>query len=284
MASFSNTELNATIDEKWDMEIEEARYANAVIMPRIANKSGVVKKSGDRINVTVKPKYTVGDVGSNGAFVPQTITPTSVAVVVDQHKQVAIETEDKAEAQSFWDPESDFPKDAGAAMAVKYDTDIAALHGDFTSNVVGEEGTPEIFGTSKVRAALLKLADRNVPLRELSFLLPPIAFYSGVFTEAQLTAADAAGLPKNVLTTNYRFPLLGVPAYETTCLTTVGTAIKGLLLHKSAMAIAMQKNNEIKRAERTSALVLSYVVVIQSLYGIKTIREDHGVVINIRNS
>lgn len=284
MASFSTTELNATIDEQWAMELEEARYAAAVIVPRIMNKSAEVRKSGDRVHVTVKDTYSTGDVGANGAFTPATITPSTSTIIINQHKYVSIETEDRAVANSFWDPVSDFPSDAGKTMGETVDGAIAGLHTDLTTNVVGDPADPTAFDTTMMRAAMLKLADLNVPRNELSFILPPIAFYNGVFTETQLTGADTGGFPKNILTTNFRFPLLGVPAFESTLLKTVATAIKGFLVHRSCLGIAMQKNSEFKRAERTSALVLSFVVVAQSLYGVKTIREDHGVVLNIRNS
>ena len=280
--SYDNTALNSTIDEKWDMDLEEARYANAVIMPRITNRSSIVKKSGDTINVTVKGKYAANDVGSGGSLTTQTISLTSVPILIDKHKEVTAETEDKAMAQSFWNPESDFPVDAGKAMAEQVDTDIANLYSDLTTNVIGSEASPVEFDDVPLRAAMLKLADLNIPLTELSWLLPPVAFYKGLFTQDRFTDADRAGLPKNVLTTNFRFPLLGVPAFESTLLATVGESRKAMLLHKSAMAIAMQLNNTFKRADRTASLVLSSVVSVNSLYGVKTIREDHGVLVNVK--
>ncbi len=284
MASFSTTELNATVDEKWQMDVEDARYASAVILPRVSNKSDMVRKSGDIINVTVDQKYTVGDVGSNGAFVPQVLTPTSVAVTINQYRQVAIEVEDRAEAASFYSPESRFPKDAGAAMAVDVDDKIAALHTDVTTNVVGSPSTPSAFDSTLMRAAMLKLADTNIPLSELAFILPPIAFYSGILAEAQLTGANTSGSSKEANITGARFPLLGIPAFESTVLKTVTNARKGFLLHKTAFAVALQKNSEIARADRTSALVFSFVVAIKSLFGVKTIREDHACVINIKKT
>lgn len=287
MASFSTTELNATIDEKWDRSVEEARYASGVFLNRISNKSAIVKDSGDKINVTVKQKYTVGSIGANGAFVPQTWNANSVQLTVDQNQQIAIEVEDIARAQSFWDPDSDFPKDAGKAFAQQYDTVIAGQYGDFTLTAVGSATSPSAFGKSAFQAAMLRLADANIPDTDLSFFLPPVAFYAGLLNEMQLTAANEAGLPKNVLTTGFKFQLLGVPFYLSTTIATAGETSnvrKGILLHKSALAIAFQRNNTIRRADRTAALVDSYVTLIKSLYGIKMIRPDHGVVINIANS
>ena len=269
------------------MDVDDARYANAVIMPRVLNKSGLVSKSGDIIHLTYKLRYTVGDVtAATGAFTPQTITPTSVAVTVDQWRQVAIETVDRATAQSFWDPESDFPKDAGRAMAEDYDDKIADLYSNLTSNVVGDVTNPGIFDDIQMLEAMLKLADRNIPKDSLSFILPPVAFYRGICTKPAFRDADKTGLPKSVLTTNFRLPLLGIPAYESTLLNTSGNELAkaAFLIHKHTFAIGMQKNNEIKRAEGTAAGKLSYIMVLNSLYGVTTFREDHGALIYIRVS
>lgn len=284
MAQLTNTELSATIDEVWDLEVMQARYAAAVIVPRVLNKSDLVKKSGDTIHIPIKKRKVVGTVTSGGVFTPDAQTLTQVDVTVDTWKYVADETLDQTEAQSYWSPESDFPKDAGAAMGENDDSAIAALHGNLVSNIVGDSVSPAPFDDTLMLAAMLKLADRNIPRNALSFILPPIAFYLGLFKLDRFTDADKAGLPKNVLTTNFRFPLLGVPAYESTLLAKSGSAYKGFLLHKDTLAIAKQINNKTKRAERTAGLVLSTVIVMQSLYGVKTVREDHGVVINIRDN
>ena len=287
MASLSTTELNATIDEKWDMEVLEARYNNAVIMPRVMNKSGLVSKNGDIIHMTVGVKLSTGTVGANGAFTPTAITPTSVPITVDTNKYVSLEIEDAAQAQSFYDPTNgEFPKFAGKALAEDYDGDLANLWSEITSSIIGDNATGDTFDDTLARAAMLKVRNLNVPLTELSFILPPVAIYNGIMAQPQFTDASKIGMPKSVLTTNYRFPLLGVPVYESTLLKTPagGTSIKSFLLHKEAFAIAMSINNKYKKAERTSALVLSNVVVMNSFYGVKTIRQNHACVINVKNT
>ncbi len=283
MASFSNTELNATVQEKWDQDVEDGRYSEAVLMPRIANKSAVASK-GDIIHLSYKGVYTVGNVASNGVFAPQVYTLNSTPINMTSYKQVAIEVEEQAQLQSLWSPESDFPTDAGKAFGAHYDNVLGALHASFTSNVIGDAATPDAFKDDAMRTAMLRLSDRNVPKNDLSWVLPPIAFYLGIASQPEFTDAQRVGLPKSILTTNFRFQLLGVPFYESTQLTTVGTAIKGFLLHRTAMAIAFNRKNEFRRAQRTAALVLSDVIVGFSLYGSTVWREDHGAVINIRNT
>lgn len=283
MASFSTTELNATVTEKWDDDVEEGRYSEAVFMPRIANKSAIADK-GDILHLTYKGVYTVGAVGSNGAFVPQVYTPTSTAVTLNQFNQVAISVEDQAKFQSIWEPSSSFPKDSGKAFGALYDNALGSLHASFTSNVVGNASQPTPFTDVEMLEAMLDLANRNIPKNELSFILPPIAYYKGICSKPTFVDASAIGLDKSILTTNYRFPLMGIPAYESTQLTTSGTAIKGFLVHRTALAIAFTRKNIFKQADRTASLILANVAVAASIWGYNVWREDHGCVINIANS
>lgn len=285
MAVLDNTSLNASIDEAWDLVVEEGRYAESTIVPRIMNKSDLVKRSGDSVNLTYEPTLTVGAVtGATGAFTPQAYTLNSVAVSCDQWVQCAIEVLDKANFQSFYSPESTFPSRAAKAMAEQFDTHLGSLYSGFTTNTVGTSSEPFVFDDVMCLSAMLKLADKKIPKNELSFILPPIAFYKGIFTKPEFRDADKTGLPKSVLSTNFRESILKVPAYETPLLTTVDQAKVGYLLHKSAMAIAMNKKNDFRRAEGTAAGKFSLIVAMQSLYGVKVFREDHGVALYIRNS
>jgi hypothetical protein len=266
MATQGQTELNATIDERWDMEVEPARYAAAVMLPRINNRSSVAKGHGDIVNVTVGAKMYAGDVtAASGAFTPQAYTNTSVALTIDQWKYVSFETTERALAQSFWDPESQFPRDAGKVLGETIDTAIGTLFTGASSSV-GDPNAPSAFDLTMINGAMLKLAQAKIPKEDLSFILDPIAIYGGYLKDSQFTAANQVGLPKSVLTTNFRTTLLGVPVYETPLITAVGTALPCVLIHKSAIAVAVQKNNEWRRYDKSPAGYLAYGVVMQGLY------------------
>lgn len=280
---FDNTALNSTVKELWDEKIEEARYATAVIMNRVANKSGIAQKKGDVVHVTIDQPFTVGTVGSDGSFTPQNYALSTVDISLVNWEQIAIRILDRATAQSFWTPDSVFPNRAGQAWGSKYDSVLAGLHGSVAAgNSVGSTTTPSPFDTVLASEAILKLANANIPLEELSWVLHPTAFYAGLLKEQQLTSASDSGLPKNVLTTGFKFPLLGAPLYTSTNIVSVGSPAvrKNLLLHKSSMAIAWQKNGEIDRARAVGAGILADVIVSQSLYGYNVIRSDHFVVVN----
>lgn len=280
---FDNTALNATVKELWDEKIEDARYAKGVILNRVANKSGIANKKGDVIHVTIDQRYTVGTVGSDGSFTPQNYTPTTSDVSLNQWEQIAIRILDRASAQSFWTPDSKFPSAAGAAFAARYDAQIAALHSSVASgNSIGSTTTPAAFDKTLAQEAMLRLASTNIPLEELSWVLHPTAYYNGLLNEVQLTSAADSGQSKNVLTTGFVFNMLGSPVYLSTNIVETGVPAvkKNLLLHKSAIAIAWQKNVDIDKARGTAAGILADIVVAQSLYGQNVIRSDHYVVIN----
>ena len=282
---FTNTTLNATIPEIWDLRLDQARYEASVIMQRVLNKSELVKKYGDIINLTYKDKLTVVNISpTDGTFAVQNYAPTNVPVTIDQWKGTPIEVVDKAQYQSFWDPKSDLPADAGKALAETVDTALGALYSNLTSNIIGSSSAPTPFDDVSLLGAMLKLRNRSIPLDDLSFFLPPIAMYGGILTKPEFRDAEKTGLPKSVLTTNYRGNLLGVPAYESTLLATVDSARAGLLLHKSAFAIGMQKNNEYRVADGVAAGKMSHIAIVASLYGLRVFREDHGCLIYVRAS
>lgn len=280
---FDNTALNSTVRELWDEKVEEARYATAVIANRVSNKSGIAQKKGDIIHVTVDQRFTIGTVAADGSYTPQNYALSTVDITLNQHEQVVIRILDRAEAQSFWTPDSTFPNRVGQAFGSRYDAQLAALHsGVAAGNSVGSTATPADFDKTMFQEAMLKLAQSNIPLEDLSWIMHPAAYYSGLTNEAQLTAALDSGQPKNVLTTGYKFPLFGVPVYHSTNIVSTGSpaVYKNLLVHKSAIAIAWQKNTEIKRADAFSAGVFGTLIGAQSLYGLSVIRPDHFVVAN----
>lgn len=288
MSVYTNTTLTGlTIDRKWDMDLLEARYAASVVLPRVLNKSEKVSKSGEIISIQIKPKYTSQIVAAGGGFTPVNTPPTQANITVGTWRAVPVEIDKQAEAQSFWDPTTSFGTDAGKVLATDIDTDLLALHSGLDElTPVNEEGSPSGFDDQTARTALLRIVDANIAneqtgFEDLSFILAPVAWYQGWLSKTELTAAYATGLPKSLQTTGAKTPILGVPAFMSTVVATVGSARKCVLIHRQAWGCAMQRDHEFKVADRTAANVLGKVAVVDSLYGVATIRADHGVVINV---
>lgn len=292
MALFTSSNLNtgtvSTVPINWDMNVQEALYAEAVLLSRVLNKSEKVKK-GDRVRIHTEAALTAKAVtAATGAFTRDADVPSYITLTVDQWYTVSTEMTDQAEAQSFWDPTNKFTTRAGKAKAVKLDTDLAALHSSIVTNVVGDPDGINAFDINDAASAMLKLDDLNVPATDRSFIIPPVGFYKGILTNVNLAAAYATGLPKSVYSTGFMQPLLGSPMYKSTLMATVaaggGTVRKGLLLHKDALAIAIQINNEYELARTTPAGTLTSIAVMQFLYGVTVNRENFAVVLNIKSA
>lgn len=280
---FDNTALNATIDEKWDTTVQEGRYAQGVVMPRVYNKSDLVANSGDIIHMQYEDAYeTVSVTQATGAFLPVTNNITGVTLTLNQWEAVPVEVVDYSKFQSLYDPSSDIPKKIAKAFAVKYDTMLLNLYTNFTTLTPWKSGTnPTVFDETVISYAMLKVSDIDEDLTDFSWVLPPVAYYNGIAIKPEFTDASKMGLPKSTLTTGFRFPLMGVPAYQSTRCPTDNLARVGMLFKKTAMAIAMNKKTEFRRADNVSARRLSKTVVGHTVFGVKEFRTDQAVVVYI---
>ena len=290
MAVYANNTLTNTINVAYDMALLKARYATAVIMPRVLNKSGLVSKSGETINIEIEPTFTTGAVtAATGAFTPTNVAPTQAIITVNQWRYASVEITEQAAQQSFYNPIDSFATPAGKALAIDEDSDLAALYSSVVAaNDINGNANPQSFDDTLAREAMLRLADSNVPLEGLSWVLPPIAFWKGWLAQPNLTPAYASGLGKSMLITGQMSEILGVPAFQSTVISTVnvgGVSLrKGMLLHKESLGIATQLNHSYKTASRVSNLFLSDVAVVAHLYGTQVIRDNHYAVVTLHNS
>jgi len=283
MPATDTTALDVIIPEVWDLAVLDARYAESQIMSRFLNKSEKVQNFGDIVHVPIEPVLTGGTVtAGTGAFTPETWTYTEAQITVNTWRHASIDVPDNANAFSHTDVTKRLPSAAGKLLAEQVDTDLAALHADWTTGPIGSTTDPVVFQDSLILQALFSLSNGKIPKSGLSWILSPEAFYLGLFTKDRWTSADQMGLPKSVLTTNFRFPIFGVPAYETPLLANVAGVRKCFVAHKEALATAISIDTKPETARRTSALILSTVVVVQNLYGVRTIRANHARVVNIK--
>ena len=289
MAVYANTTLqDITIDQKWDMDALEGRYAVGVIMQRILNKSALVNKSGYNVVIPIQPVYSAGTVtAGTGAFTPVNTAPTNANILMNVWQYHSVEITDQAQWQSFWDPtSSNFGSVSGKVMGVAVEDNLGALFGSLTGlGSIGVADNPDPFDDKAAAGALLLAENNYIPKESMSFILSPSAFYGGLFAKPELTAAYATGMPKSVLTSGYRVPLFGVPTYTSARLANAGAQNVSkvcALIHKEALAIAFQADNKYKVADRLPSLFFSTVAAAQSAYGSVVVRNDHGIRIYVK--
>ena len=289
MSLYDNSVMAATIPEEWDQAIDEARYAKSVLLPRIKTKTDTkATKVGDTVNMTYEGKLTVSSVNSStGAFTPTTNSFTPVIMLLDQWKVVAAESLDLTDAQSFSDIHEGFPAKAGQALAEHYDNVLGALYADFTTNTpVGSSDTPVTFDEIAINTSNLRLDDRDVPMNDRSFIINPAGFRLGISTRPVFINASDAGTSQSLLSTGLVGVLKagGVPMYITTQLTTAGNAKAGFLLHRSAMAMGFTFKNKYRSGDGLASNKLTEISAVESVYGVKTFRPDHAVVLYLKQS
>lgn len=283
----STTELTNTIPEIWDMNVLKYRYYYGKVTSKVLNKSDLVKEKGDKINITLDTVLTGGDVGTSGAFTLLARTPGTVQIAVDKWKYAGVEVTDQAKIQSFWTPESSLPHDAGKLFAQYQDTDLLALYSSLTGGTVNDETAPKAFGTESAKEALLIFSNTDIPMEDIFFVIPPSAVFRGLLAERAFTDVSWSGKEGKspLMSGDYLLPIVGTPLVMSNLVATAAgggvQSRKAMLLHKEALGVAMQMNNKYRKYDAASAGRLAEGAIAETMYGVKVVRADHGVVINV---
>ena len=269
----NNTTADVLIQEIWRKRILDERVANSVLVPRVTSLDAEAKQKGDIIHVPIRPSVAVNDVGATGSLTNQALTYTEQQLTVNKWREATIDVVDKAAEQSWADMLADFSPAFARALALDQDNALTALHADFTSNEVGDSAAA--VSDALLTAAIAKLLVLNVPImnpNDVSFVFHSSKWAEfkqiDKFNNANLTGSSMGGMLTQKVSDVY-----GIPVYFSTAIAS-STGYHNYLLHREAMAIATQSNFKIEKLARTK---LSTPMVGHILYGVKTVRQDHGV-------
>lgn len=311
MATLTDAGVLAVTDQKWDMKVLQARYGKATILKNVLNESAIVEESGVIVHIASKPRVTGGTVNTDGSFTAEAITLTDVQVNVNQWRYVSHIITDKQSKQAFVDLETELPSQFGEKLSEFDEIDLADQFLDLTgfngtAGVgIGTPGTGTDFEEDAALTAVKAARQRQIPLENMSWQLSVEAFYQGWLKKERFTSVMHTGDAKSKFTTGiygFKQEILGIPAFESTLLngaSTVnvdtGAVIHGAsginvsgttacaLIHKEALAIAVQINGKYKKADMLSAQTFGTIVAGHILYGLDINRASHGVVLYIRN-
>ncbi len=170
----------------------------------------------------------------------------------------------------------------GESIARTIDTDLLNEYSNFTNTDVGTYGSDI---TDAIIVAGLEALDlANAPLEDRYFVIYPTQ-KSALLRSEKFVKSDWVGQYQSATVVKTGVPsrfmwgdIYGVPTYYTKQVpVTAGTPqqIHNVLFHKEALALALQL------APRTqSAYIIEYLsnlTVIDTIYGVKTIRTDFGI-------
>ena len=294
----SGTEDNF-IPEIWSDEVN-AVYKNSLVLSPLVKKISFVGKKGDSIHIP-KPVREVASAKAQQTQVTLVASAASELVVtVNKHFEYSRLIEDITDVQALSSMRAFYTDDAGYALAVQVDSDLAALAGGFQAStaystaVIGSDGatvwnpaanTNTGNGASLtdigLRRAIQTLDDNNVPLDGRSLVISP-SEKNALLGIDRFNSSDFIGNDPRVKSGKFG-DIYGVQVYVTTNLDTVtatdaSTNYKAcMLMHRDALVLADQMS--VRTQTQYKQEWLGDLFTADTIYGVSEYRDEAGVAI-----
>ena len=293
----SGTE-NTFIPELWSDEVN-ATYKNSLVLMPLVKKISFVGKKGDSIHIP-KPVREVASAKAQQTQVTLVASAASELVVtVNKHFEYSRLIEDITDVQALSSMRAFYTDDAGYALAVQVDSDLAALAGGFQAStaystaVIGSDGATVWDPTAStntgngasltdigIRRAIQTLDDANVPLDGRSLVISP-SEKNALLGIDRFNSSDFVNV-KGVQTGMFG-DIYGVQVYVTTNLDTVTatdttTDYKAcMLMHRDALVLADQMS--VRTQTQYKQEWLGDLFTADTIYGVSEYRDEAGVAI-----
>ena len=269
------------VPEIWAKEIAANRVDNLVLWALIDGRyQGEISQAGDVLHIPFLAE--IEDDTSVNASVTARSTIDSLDVsttdlLIDRYLRKAVGVQDVAAAQSAYALRSPYLEKLGRFLDRAKDEEVyKKMVADFTG-LVNATGTGGSLAFADIVDAATILDGKNVPEGERAIVLNGVGRGDlrkiPEFTSYKETGD--AGLVKNM--TGFVGHIYGMPVYVTEAIKANAGVYNFLMFHKSAVIGATQEVPGIE-SDRDKLLGVDYVVGSE-LFGVKTLRADHGVVI-----
>jgi len=290
----TNTTAATFIPELWSDEIVAA-YKNSLVMANVVNKMPMRGKKGDTIHI---PKPTRGSASAKAASTQVTLqaaTESEVVVTIDKHYEYSRLIEDITEVQALASLRKFYTDDAGYALAKQVDTDLfAEAVSSFTKYYIdGANGlaayaadtvtATDLFTDLGLRDAIQLLDDADVPMDNRVLVVPPSAVNTIRGIDRYMSSDFAqGGTVRGQIGSLYGIPVVvstNCPVIETAAENAGGSVdVKGaVLMHKDAIVFAEQAG--VRSQTQYKQEYLSTLFTSDTLYGVKTLRSESGIII-----
>lgn len=271
------TTADAYIGEVWSKKAIVARENQLIFAGLVRTDFDDEADWGDTIHIGSVGNLSVQskDRSANAATIYETVTETNLDIVMSSWEYSAIAIETATKRQATQDLMAKYAPKQGYALALSIDDALAALPDNFT-NPVGTLAV-ELTYDDALRARQY-LDDADVPNEDRAWAISP-AQEAGFLKLDQFVHADYGRLQGTTTKAMDRAMVgswLGVPVYKS--VNVEGSNAAGhdnALLHKEAIALVRQM-----RATTHSFFDVDYLAfkaVVEQLYGVKELRDDHGV-------
>ena len=308
-AHVTNTTAAKFIPEIWSDEIVAA-YKSNLVLANVVNKMSHVGKKGDTIHI---PKPTRGAASAKAAQTQVTLiaaTESEVIASIDKHYEYSRLIEDITDVQAQPSLRSFYTDDAGYALAKQVDADIGLLAKTFGDDngsgsdfvhsnsfyvdaangiaayAVDTVAVTDLFTDLAFRELVKELDDNDTPMDNRFLVIPPSvrSQLMGIDRYVSSDFVSSQGVQNGLIGQLYGVDIFvsnNLPVVETagdnsaSAVDTVGA----IMSQRDAMVLVEQVG--VRTQTQYKQEWLGDLMTADTLYGVKTVRPESGLVIAV---
>lgn len=275
MATMTPTTGAVFIPEVWAKDVQMARRNKLIMANLVDHQYESEIAYGDTVHITSIAEMTADAITPGTALTPVAPTETEQTLVINQYYGKAIELQDMLKRQSKYDLRKPYADVIGFALATAIDGSLLA---EFANVETTHKQTAVANLTFNGIVDAHGLLDQdNVPQEDRVLVVnwAGLADLRKLDEFKSYNETGEVGLVEKKL--GIVGTIYGAPVYLTNAVKTSASAYQFLLFHKSAFAIAVQTQPEME-SDR-DILKKADLLSGSCLWGVKTVRPDHAVVI-----
>lgn len=279
MATMTPTTGAVFIPEVWAREVQMARRDKLIMANLVDHQYESDIQYGDTVHITSIAEMTADAITPGTALTPVAPTETEQTLVIDQYYGKAIELQDMLKRQSRVELMKPYADVIGFALAKAIDGSLLAQFANVAS--AHKRTAVATLTFDEIVEAHGMLDQDNVPQEDRVLAvnwagLQDLRKLDEFRTNSETGEVGVVERKMGIVGTIYGSPVVLTNAVKTN--TDSGTPnYQFLLFHKSAFAIAVQQDVEME-SDR-DILKKADLLSGSCLWGVKTVRSDHAVVI-----
>lgn len=259
-----------------------------------------VSTFGDKVRIPQTGSLSANDKSANSSVTKQNPADSEVTVDLNKHKEATFAVEDPARVESRPDLLQSYMEEAMIAVAEQVENDCAAQVSNF-SNSVGD-GSSDLSLTN-IRDARKNLSDNRVPQANRYLALDP-AQYNAFLGTNNIAFSDRYGnnnaIQEGQFGTLYGFNVIEW-LFANTNTTPSPDELENAAYHPNAMTLVTRplpvtnspgveqgrstyQDLSVRVTRSYDKDELAYQITVDILYGVSTLRADHGVLCKSQTS
>jgi hypothetical protein len=259
------------IPEVWSNDVQIARESVLQLANLVDRFDVDVASYGDIIHVPKVSNLTGGNIStSTGLLDSESPTEGEVQITIDKWKGVNMKVLDIVLAQSKPQFRKMYTDKMAYCLGSLVETDLATLAASL-SQTVGTFATD--LTDANLRRAVQYLDDANAPFEDRAFFLKP-AVKNTLLGIDKFVRYDASGTARIANVGKVPGEIYGAMVHISPLVYNSSTNVSNMLFHRSCLALAMQKGVKMEQFARVGWLDHFGG---SELYGVKEMRDDHGV-------